>query len=374
MSPNSLLKEDFFKNFKSSSEITHFLEQFYKLGIEQILENRHRLESDATSSIDLSSSSKVSDSGVDFKSMQKRKMELEKAIQVYYSRGMDSNSIHRQIEDLYGFDLSISTISHITDSFDRGLLSCHTRPLESTYLVVWIDDFMFKVKEDGLLVNKTVYMGIGLRSDGKRDILGFWISSIADVSFWESVFRDISTRGVKDILISVTDQLAGFKSVFSSFYKGSTLHIETIHQLRNSCRYVIWRDKKELSQDIKDIYTSIDLELGRVEFDRFRLKWSSKYSYIVKSWEENWESLEMFFSLPVEIRSIIYTTDLLEHFERSVKKYHTSRLSYYSNDDLLGKAVYLSLIESVDKWAQLIRNWGLILDEFLAVFEGRIKI
>jgi len=215
-------------------------------------------------------------------------------------------------------------------------------------------------------------LAIGLRQDGKKEVLGMWLGKNESAAFWMSVLTDLKTRGVNDILISVTDNLNGFTDTIKNVFPLSETQICVVHQIRNSAKYVVWKEKKEFTKDMKHIYTAPNKEAAQAALEDFKTKWNSKYSYAVESWYRNWDELTVFLDFPVEIRRIIYTTNIIENLNGKIRKYTKNKLSF-PTDEAVKKSVYLALREVTKKWTQPIRNWGIILNQFMTIFTDRIK-
>ena len=298
---------------------------------------------------------------------------LENIIVSLYAKGMSASDIERQILEIYGFEVSSSTISRITDTITNDIIAWQNRPLEPVYLIVWMDGIVFKVREDSKIINKTVYLAVGLRKDGRKEVLGLWLGKNESAAFWISVLTDIKARGVEDILITATDNLNRFTDTIKNVFPQSKTQICVVHQIRNACRFVVYKDKKAFTADMKHIYQAPNQEAAKAALEDFAKKWESKYSYAIKSWRENWDQLTLFFEFPVEIRKIIYTTNLIENLNGKIRKYTKNKLSF-PTDDAVKKSVYLALREATKKWTQPIHNWGIILNQFLTIFEHRLKI
>lgn len=298
---------------------------------------------------------------------------LENVIVSLYAKGMSNSDIEEQIREVYNFDISTSAISRITDAVTNDIVAWQNRPLEPVYLIVWMDGIVFKVREGSKVINKTVYIAVGLRRDGKKEVLGLWLGKSESAAFWMSVLTDMKARGVEDILITATDNLNGFTQTIKNVFPESATQICVVHQIRNSCRYVVWKDKKAFTADMKHIYNAPSQEAARAALEDFAKKWESKYSYAIKSWRDNWDELTVFFDFPLEIRKIIYTTNLIENLNGKIRKYTKNKLSF-STDDAVKKSVYLALREATKKWTMPIRNWGIILNQFLTLFENRVRI
>ena len=298
---------------------------------------------------------------------------LENVILSLYAKGMSNSDIEQQIREVYNFDISTSTISRITDAVTNDIIIWQNRPLEPVYLIVWMDGIVFKVREGSKVINKTVYIAVGLRRDGKKEVLGLWLGKNESAAFWMSVLTDMKARGVEDILITATDNLNGFTQTIKNVFPESATQICVVHQIRNSSRYVVWKDKKAFTADMKRIYNAPTEQAAKAALEDFAEKWESKYSYAIKSWRDNWDELTVFFEFPVEIRKIIYTTNLIENLNGKIRKYTKNKLSF-PTDDAVKKSVYLALREATKKWSMPIRNWGIILNQFLTLYEKRVRI
>jgi putative transposase len=397
MEKEELLNSEFFKQFKTGEELNDFLSQIQKRGIEQLLEG----ELDSHLGYDKSqisandnyrnghTSKKIKtsfgeteivvprdrDSSFNPMLVPKRKNiidGIENVIISLYSKGMSNSDIEEQIKEVYNFDVSTSTISRITDRISNDIIAWQNRALEPIYLIVWMDGIVFKVRENSKVINKTIYIAVGLRTDGLKEVLGLWLGKNESAAFWMSVLTDIKARGVQDILITATDNLNGFTDTIKTIFPKSTTQICVVHQIRNASRYVVWKDKKEFAKDMKEIYNAPTKQAAKSALEEFSNKWSSKYSYAVKSWENNWDNLTAFFDFPIEIRKIIYTTNLIENLNGKIRKYTKNKLSFPTDEAVL-KSTYLSIREATKKWTMPIRNWGVVLNQFLIIFDDRIK-
>jgi transposase-like protein len=390
------LSEDFGKHFKSVEEMESFLKKIYKRGIESMLEGemeahlgypKHQLSKDDNArnghrnrtlkteygelDVQIPRDRSSSYEPVLLPKRSRTSKGVESVVTSLYAKGMSNSDIEEQIRELYGFNVSTSTISLITDKISGDIISWQNRPLESLYLVVWMDAIVFKVRENSRVVNKAIYIAIGLKQDGKKEVLGMWLGKNESAAFWMSVLTDIRTRGVNDILITVTDNLNGFTDTIKNIFPKSSTQICVVHQIRNSAKYVVWKDKKTFTSDMKHIYTAPNEQAAKAAFDDFKQKWNDKYSYAVDAWTRNWAELMVFMDFPVEIRKIIYTTNIIENLNGKIRKYTKNKLSF-PTDDAVKKSVYLALNEITKKWTMPIRNWGVIHNQFIAIFENRI--
>jgi len=398
MKKEDLFDDEFLKQFKSGEELSSFLKQLQKRGLEKMLEGEldghldydKNQKSGSGNTRNGYSQKKVRSSyGEDtikvprdrdgsFNPMivPKRKNMvdgIENVIVSLYAKGMSNSDIEEQISEVYGFDVSTSTISRITDRISNDIVAWQNRPLEPVYLIVWMDGIVFKVRENSKVVNKTIYIAVGLRRDGKKEVLGLWLGKNESAAFWMSVLTDMKARGVEDILITATDNLNGFTDTIKNVFPQSKTQICVVHQIRNACRYVVWKDKKAFTKDMKLIYDAPTKQAAEAALEDFATKWNSKYSYAIKSWRDNWEDLTVFYEFPLEIRRIIYTTNLIENLNGKIRKYTKNKLSF-PTDDAVMKSVYLALREATKKWSAPIRNWGIVLNQFLTIYEERVQL
>jgi transposase-like protein len=298
---------------------------------------------------------------------------IENIIISLYAKGMSVSDIEEELQQIYGYKLSTSAISIITDKVNQRVLDWQNRPLEAVYCVVWMDGIVFKVRQSGKVINKTIYLAVGLNREGYKELLGMWLGHNESAAFWQGVLTDLKARGVEDILVTVTDNLNGFTQSIKNVFPTADTQICVVHQIRNSARYVVWKDKKAFTADMKLIYNAPNKEMATQELERFAQKWNDKYPYAVQSWQRNWEELTVFFNFPLEIRKIIYTTNLIENLNGKIRKYTKNKMAF-PTDDALKKSVYLSLMQITKKWTQPIHNWGLILNQFLNIFEKRVQL
>ena len=298
---------------------------------------------------------------------------IENIIISLYAKGMSVADIEDELQEIYGYKLSTSAISLITDKVNQRVLDWQNRPLEPVYCVVWMDGIVFKVRQSGKEVNKTIYLAVGLNREGYKELLGMWLGHNESAAFWQGVLTDLKARGVEDILVTVTDNLNGFTQSIKNVFPTADTQICVVHQIRNSARYVVWKDKKAFTADMKLIYNAPNKEMAEEQLNRFAQQWNDKYPYAIQSWKRNWDELTVFFDFPLEIRKIIYTTNLIENLNGKIRKYTKNKMAF-PTDDALKKSVYLSLMQITKKWTQPIHNWGLILNQFLTIFENRVQI
>ena len=298
---------------------------------------------------------------------------IENIIISLYAKGMSVADIEDELQEIYGYKLSTSAISLITDKVNQRVLDWQNRPLEAVYCVVWMDGIVFKVRQSGKVVNKTIYLAVGLNREGYKELLGMWLGHNESAAFWQGVLTDLKARGVEDILVTVTDNLNGFTQSIKNVFPTADTQICVVHQIRNSARYVVWKDKKAFTADMKLIYNAPNKEMAEEQLNRFAQQWNDKYPYAIQSWKRNWDELTVFFDFPLEIRKIIYTTNLIENLNGKIRKYTKNKMAF-PTDDALKKSVYLSLMQITKKWTKPIHNWGLILNQFLTIFENRVQL
>ena len=394
------LPKDFFKQFKSKEEFQDFFQNLFKQGVQEMLQgeldehlgyDKHSPEGYNTgNSRNGTSKKKVKtetlgdmilniprDRNSTFEPKlvpkhQRMSDKIEEVIIGMYSRGMTTRDIEDQVREMYGIEVSEGTISNVTNRLIDNIKQWQIRPLESVYFIVWMDGISLKIRSNGKVTNKTIFLVIGLSKEGRKEVLGMWINETESASFWLTVLTDLKARGVEDILIACTDNLKGFTDAIKSSFPKTLTQLCVVHQIRNSCRYVVWKDKKEFVTDLKAVYGAPNEEAAADALDAFEVKWGKKYGYAVQSWRNNWEDLTHYFQFPPEIRHIIYTTNVIESLNSGIRKYTRSK-SVFPDDSSAMKAVYLAINNLEKKWTQTIRNWGEILNQFIIIFEKRCQ-
>ncbi|WP_392420188.1 IS256 family transposase [Capnocytophaga canis] len=393
-----LNSKEFYKSFKTAEDLTGFFKELHKKAVE------HMLNAELNVHLDNEKHDKTKDgnyrNGHTSKKIKtsfgeeqiqvprdrdgsfnpmlvpKRKNVidgLENIIVSFYAKGMSVSDIEEQIQEMYGFEVSTSTISRITNAVTNEMVAWQNRPLDELYLIVWMDGIVFKVRENSKVVNKTIYLAVGLNREGKKEVLGMWLGKNESSAFWMSVLTDLKARGVEDILITATDNLNGFTQTIRTVFPQSQTQICVVHQIRNACKYVVYKDRKEFTADMKHIYTAPNKEAAKVALEDFAQKWEAKYGYAIKSWRDNWDELTVFFDFPLEIRKIIYTTNLIENLNGKIRKYTKNKLSF-PTDEAVQKSVFLALREATKKWSMPIQNWGIVLNQFMLIFAQRLKL
>ncbi len=282
--------------------------------------------------------------------------------------GMSTSDIEDHIRDIYGLEISDTTVSRITDKVLPTAKEWQQRPLESVYAVVFLDAIHYHVRSEGQIIKKAVYIAIGVNMDGRKDVLGMWVGENESAKFWASVLNSLRNRGVEDILIACTDNLTGFSQAIEAVFLKTDIQNCIIHQLRNSSKYVSYKDIKALMADLKKVYTAVDEEAALDALDAFAAAWDSKYPKISKSWYENWPNLSTYFKFPQELRKLIYTTNTIEGFNRQLKKV-TKAKSVFPTDDSLFKMLYLAMKDITKKWTGRRQDWSRIYAQ-LAIYYG----
>ena len=298
--------------------------------------------------------------------------ELDKKIISLYAKGMSTRDIQAEVEDLYGITLSPSMISKITDKVIATATEWQNRMLDEIYPIVYLDAMYFKVRSNGKIVNKAVYICLGYTLEGYKDILGIWVDEAEGAKFWLSICNDLKNRGVKKILIACMDGLKGLPQAIKTVFPTVDIQTCIVHQIRNSIKYIASKDKKTFMKDLKEVYKAPTEDLALAQLDNLKEKWGSNYGMVIDSWYNNWNNLDTFFKFSPQIRKLIYTTNVLEGFNRQVRKFTKVR-TIFPTDESLNKCVYLATMEIMEKWTQPIHNWGTTLAELSLYFEEQLR-
>ncbi len=297
--------------------------------------------------------------------------EIEEKILSMYGHGMSYRDISSHIEDIYQVSISTATISAVTDKIISKVKEWQARPLEPIYPFVWLDAIHYKIKDGGKYISKAVYTILGVRLDGKKEVLGLYLSENEGANFWLSVLTDLQARGVEDILIASVDGLKGFPEAINAIFPKAEVQLCIVHQIRNSIKYVASKDQKEFAKDLKLIYQAPTKELAEEELLKLDEKWGKKYPLVINSWQSKWENLSVYFKYPEDIRRIIYTTNIIESVHRQFRKL-TKTKGAFPNETALTKLLYLGIKNASKKWTMPIRNWSLTLSQLAIFFEGRL--
>ena len=297
--------------------------------------------------------------------------DIEEKILSMYAKGMTTGDIEAHIQDIYGVDVSDTTVSRITDKILPVAKEWQQRPLESIYAVVFLDAIHYHVRSEGQIVKKAVYIAIGIDLDGHKDVLGMWVGENESAKFWATVLNSLKNRGVKDIFIACTDNLTGFSVAIEAVYPKTEIQNCIIHQLRNSSKYVSYKDLKALMADLKAVYAAVDEPAALDALDTFAEHWDKKYPKISQSWRNNWANLSTYFKFPQALRRLIYTTNTIEGFNRQLRKVTKSK-SVFPTDDSLFKMLYLAMIDITKKWTGRKQDWSMIHAQLAIYFEDRM--
>jgi putative transposase len=297
---------------------------------------------------------------------------IEDQVLSMYARGMSTRDIEAHLENLYGIDASPELISRITDKIIPMITEWQNRPLSAIYAIVFMDAIHYKVRQDGKATTKAAYTAIGVDLDGIKDVLGIWIGENESAKFWLSVITEIKNRGVKDILIASVDGLSGFNEAIKAVYPETEIQRCILHQIRNSTKFISYKDLKAFTSDLKKIYKAATEEAAASSLEDLEDKWAKKYPMAVKSWKNNWAELSTYFKYPEELRRIIYTTNTAENYHRSLRKVTKTKASFV-NDMALLKILYLITMEVTKKWTEHMRDWPIIYSQLNIYFEERIE-
>jgi putative transposase len=290
-----------------------------------------------------------------------------------YGRGLSFRDISKHIEEMYDMQISHATLSEITERVIPQVKEWQNRSLESLYTIVWMDAMHYKVKSEGSVVTRAVYNILALNKDGFKELIGMYISESEGANFWLTVLTDLKARGVKDILIACTDNLNGFSEAILSVFPKTEVQSCIIHQIRNSLKYVLHKDKKEFMVDLKMVYKAVNKDQAETELENLEIKWGKKYPFVIKSWNNNWHKLSTYFQYDVLIRKLIYTTNAVEGFHRQVRKV-TKTKGAFTSDMALQKLIYLA-VENISKnWKNAVKDWSLILQQFYILYGDRMKL
>jgi putative transposase len=395
------LPKDFFKQFKNKEEFHSFFNDLFKQRVEEMLKaeleehlgyEKYSKEGNNTGNSRNGSYSKTvkteslgdmvlnipRDRNSEYSPQlipkgQRMSDKLEEAIIGMYSRGMTTADISAQVKQVYGVDVSEGTISNVTSRIIEHVKEWQNRQLEPVYYVVWMDGIMIRIRHNGKYVNKCIYLVIGLKKDGLKEVLGMWTAESEAASFWLAVLTDLKARGVEDILIASTDNLKGFTEAIQGVFPHTITQLCVVHQIRNSCKYVVWKDRKQFCADLKEVYGAPNKKAAEEALGVFAQKWSPKYKHAVQSWKDNWDNLTSYFDFPLEIRKMMYTTNVIENLNRGIRKYTKAKVQF-PDDQSAEKAVYLAIMNIEKKWSTTLHNWGLVLHQFVTIFENRCRL
>ena len=288
-----------------------------------------------------------------------------------YARGMTTRDIQAHLEEIYGVQVSPTLVSQVTEAVTEEIKLWQNRPLDEVYPIMYLDAVRVKVRHDGRVINKAVYLAIGVTMNGVKEVLGMWTAETEGAKFWLQVVTELKNRGVKDIFIACVDGLKGFPEAIEAVFPKTQVQLCIVHMVRHSLNYVSWKQRKEVAEDLKAIYQAPTLELAETNLNAFAAKWDATHPTIAKSWRNNWERITPLFSYPPDIRKAIYTTNAIESLNMSLRKVTKNRGSI-PNDDSMFKLLYLALKNIAKKWTMPIKHWKSALNQFSIIFEGRM--
>ena len=306
------------------------------------------------------------------KKNQTRFTSMDDKILFLYAQGMTNREIVKTFKELYGADASPSLISKVTDAVINQVVEWQARPLDSVYPIVYLDCIVLKIRQDKRVINKAVYLALGVNLEGRKELLGMWISENEGAKFWLNVLTELKNRGVNDILIACVDGLKGFPDAINAVFPETNIQLCIVHMVRNSMKYVPYNDYKKVAADLKSIYRSATEDEALLELDAFAETWDSKYPQISRSWRKHWENLNTLFKYPDDIRKAIYTTNAIESLNSVIRK-ATNKRKVFPTDESAMKVVYLAVIQASEKWTMPIRNWKPALNRFTIEFEDRLR-
>lgn len=305
------------------------------------------------------------------KKRQRRLEGFDDKVLSLYARGMTTREIQGHLKELYGTEVSPALISTVTDSVLEDVQAWQSRSLDAIYPIVYLDALHLKMRMDGLVQTRAVYLALGVNLDGHKELLGLWIGEKEGSKFWLSILTELKNRGVRDILIACVDGLTGFPDAIESEFPKTEVQLCIVHMVRNSLRYVSWKERKIVARDLRAIYTAPTAEAARSALDSFAEKWDSRFPTISRSWRDRWEQVIPFFAYPPEIRKVIYTTNAIESIQSQLRKV-TRKRGAFPTPESVKKVLYLAIHKISERWSRPIKDWVAALNHFSIVFEGRI--
>lgn len=309
------------------------------------------------------------------KKHQTRFTSMDDKILSLYAKGMSTREIVETFQEMYGAEVSASLISKVTDAVLERVVEWQSRPLDSVYTIVYLDCIVVKIRQDKQVINKAIYLALGITMEGHKELLGLWISENEGAKFWLNVLTELKNRGVKDVLIACVDGLTGFPDAINAAFPNTRIQlciVCIVHMVRNSLRYVSWKDYKDVTADLKRIYQSATEDEALQSLTQFATTWDTKYPQISRSWTAHWDNLRTIFDYPPEIRKAIYTTNAIESLNSVIRKAVKKR-KLFPTDDSAKKVIYLAILDASKKWAMPIHNWKAALNHFMIEFEDRLK-
>lgn len=306
------------------------------------------------------------------KKHQTRFTSMDDKILSLYAKGMTTREIVATFKEMYGADVSPTLISKVTDAVIEQVVEWQSRPLDAVYPIVYLDCIVVKIRQDKQVINKAVYLALGVTLEGHKELLGLWLSENEGAKFWLNVLTELQNRGVKDILIACVDGLKGFPDAINTVYPDTQIQLCIVHMVRNSMKYVPWKDYKAVTADLKRIYQSVTEEEALLALEQFAEQWDAKYPQISRSWRAHWHNLNTLFNYSEDIRKAIYTTNAIESLNSVIRKAIKKR-KLFPSDDSAKKVIYLAILDASKKWTMPIRNWKTALNRFMIEFEDRLS-
>jgi len=305
------------------------------------------------------------------KKHQTRFTSMDDKILCLYAKGMTTREIVATFKEMYDADVSAPLISKVTDAVIEQVVEWQSRPLDAIYPIVYLDCIVVKVRQDKRVINKAIYLALGINMEGQKELLGMWLSEAEGAKFWLNVLTELQNRGVNDILIACVDGLKGFPDAIQAVFPQTQIQLCIVHMVRNSVKYVPWKDYKPVTADLKRIYRSVTEEEALQALDEFSERWDDKYPQISRSWRSHWNNLNTLFDYPEDIRKAIYTTNAIESLNSVIRKAIKKR-KLFPTDDAAKKVVYLAIQQASKKWTMPIRDWKTALNRFMIEFEDRL--
>jgi putative transposase len=307
------------------------------------------------------------------KKRQRRFDGFDDTIISLYSRGMTTRAIQEHLKELYGVDVSPSLLSSVTDDVLDEVEAWQSRPLDGIYPIVYLDAIRVKIRDDGSITNKAVYLALGVNLSGNKELLGLWTAQNEGAKFWMSVLTELQNRGVSDIFLACVDGLKGFPEAIEAVFPRTDVQLCIVHMVRNSLNYVSWKNRKEVARDLKAIYQSTTLRKAGNQLEKFSTKWDDTYSMISRSWRKHWEHITPFFAYPPEIRKVIYTTNAIESMNASLRKVTKNRRAFPSDQAAI-KLLYLAIRNISKRWTRPLNDWNAAINRFSIMFEDRVPL
>ena len=385
------------KSIKTEKDLCNFSKMLKKITVEAALNaelddhlgyDKHQSSDNANNRNGYSSKTLITDEGtfdVDVprdressfepkivKKHQTRLTSMDEKIHCLYAKGMTTREIVATFKEMYDADVSPTLISKVTNAVIEQVVEWQNRPLDPVYPIVYLDCIVVKIRQDKQVINKSIYLALGVNIEGQKELLGMWLSENEGAKFWLSVLTELQNRGVQDILIACVDGLKGFPDAIQTVYPQTHIQLCIVHMVRNSVKFVPWKDYKPVTQDLKRIYKSTTEEEALLALDQFAARWDDKYPQISRSWRNNWPNLNTLFNYPQDIRKAIYTTNAIESLNSVIRKVIKKR-KLFPSDDSARKVVYLAIEEASSKWTMPIHNWKAALNRFMIEFEDRLS-